>query len=337
MKLVVAEKNDAAQQIARLLSDEGKPSADKVYNTPIYRFRHEGEDWVSIGLRGHILEPSFPPELHFDAQEGWYGLTEDGEHLPANVPDGLARPPYESKRRPYLKDGISIKSWNIPSLPYLVWAPIEKLPAEKEIIRALKNLAKKADSVVIGTDFDREGELIGSDALIQIRQVAPDVPVSRARYSAFTKREIDHAFSHLVDLDQDLADAGDSRRYIDLIWGAVLTRYLTVAKRGGFGNTRSAGRVQTPTLALVVAREREREAFVPEDYWQIVGMGSFEDEEFKMSHIKNRFSDEQEAQAAFEKASLANTATVVEVTKRRRQSKPPTPFNTTSLQAAAGS
>ena len=117
MKLVVAEKNDAAQQIARLLSDEGKPSADKVYNTPIYRFRHEGEDWVSIGLRGHILEPSFPPELHFDAQEGWYGLTEDGEHLPANVPDGLARPPYESKRRPYLKDGISIKSWNIPSLP----------------------------------------------------------------------------------------------------------------------------------------------------------------------------------------------------------------------------
>ena len=335
MKLVVAEKNDAAQQIARLLSDEGKPSADKVYNTPIYRFRHEGEDWVSIGLRGHILEPSFPPELHFDAQEGWYGLTEDGEHLPANVPDGLARPPYESKRRPYLKDGISIKSWNIPSLPYLVWAPIEKLPAEKEIIRALKNLAKKADSVVIGTDFDREGELIGSDALIQIRQVAPDVPVSRARYSAFTKREIDHAFSHLVDLDQDLADAGDSRRYIDLIWGAVLTRYLTVAKRGGFGNTRSAGRVQTPTLALVVAREREREAFVPEDYWQIVGMGSFEDEEFKMSHIKNRFSDEQEAQAAFEKASLANTATVVEVTKRRRQSKPPTPFNTTSLQAAA--
>lgn len=335
MKLVVAEKNDAAQQIARLLSDEGKPSADKVYNTPIYRFRHGGEDWVTIGLRGHILEPSFPPELHFDAKEGWYGLTEDGEHLPADVPDGLARPPYESKRRPYLKDGISIKSWNIPSLPYLVWAPIEKLPAEKEIIRALKNLAKKADSVVIGTDFDREGELIGSDALIQIRQVAPDVPVSRARYSAFTKGEIDHAFSHLVELDQDLADAGDSRRYIDLIWGAVLTRYLTVAKRGGFGNTRSAGRVQTPTLALVVARERERQAFVPEDYWQIVGMGSFNDEEFKITHTKNRFSEEGEAQAAFKKACGAHSATVVEVTKRRRQSKPPTPFNTTSLQAAA--
>ena len=58
-----------------------------------------------------------------------------------------------------------------------------------------------------------------------------------------------------------------------LIWGAVLTRYLTLAKFGGFGNVRSAGRVQTPTLAPVVERERERMAFVPEDYWQIRGMG----------------------------------------------------------------
>ena len=63
MKLVVAEKNDAAQQIARLLCDVGKPKADKVYNTPVYRFDHDGEEWVSIGLRGHILEPNFPPCL----------------------------------------------------------------------------------------------------------------------------------------------------------------------------------------------------------------------------------------------------------------------------------
>ena len=66
-----------------------------------------------------------------------------------------------------------------------------------------------------------------------------------------------------VVLDQNLADAGESRQHIDLIWGAVLTRYLTLAKFGGFGNVRSAGRVQTPTLALVVERERERMAFVP--------------------------------------------------------------------------
>ena len=339
MKLVITEKNDAAQQIARLLCSVGKPKADKVYNTPVYRFTVDGEEWVTIGLRGHILAPDFPTELKFDKKLGWYAVSQEGEMLPADVPDGLARPPYESKRKPFLKDGIDIKGWKVPSLPYLVWAPIEKLPAEKEIIRALKNLAKKADSVVIGTDFDREGELIGSDALAMVRDVAPDVPVSRARYSAFTKAEIDHAFNNLVELDQNLADAGESRQYIDLIWGAALTRYLTMAKFGGFGNVRSAGRVQTPTLALVVERERERLAFKPEDYWVISGearpAGAGDDQAFKISHAQGRFTDENAATTAFSHVENATTGTVTEVVKKSRTQRPPTPFNTTSLQAAA--
>ena len=339
MKLVITEKNDAAQQIARLLCSVGKPKADKVYNTPVYRFTVDGEEWVTIGLRGHILAPDFPTELKFDKKLGWYAVSQEGEMLPADVPDGLVRPPYESKRKPFLKDGIDIKGWKVPSLPYLVWAPIEKLPAEKEIIRALKNLAKKADSVVIGTDFDREGELIGSDALAMVRDVAPDVPVSRARYSAFTKAEIDHAFNNLVELDQNLADAGESRQYIDLIWGAALTRYLTMAKFGGFGNVRSAGRVQTPTLALVVERERERLAFKPEDYWVISGearpAGAGDDQAFKISHAQGRFTDENAATTAFSHVENATTGTVTEVVKKSRTQRPPTPFNTTSLQSAA--
>ena len=62
VKLVVTEKNDAAQKIASLLGS-GKPKADKVYSTPVYRFTVDGEEWVAIGLRGHILELDFPPEL----------------------------------------------------------------------------------------------------------------------------------------------------------------------------------------------------------------------------------------------------------------------------------
>ena len=207
MNLIVTEKNDAAAQIARLLSDAGKPASDKVYNTPVYRFRWNGDDCVAIGLRGHILEPDFPDALTFDDENGWYAVSPDGEMLPTDIPDGLARPPYPSRRKPFLADGVDIKSWKVASLPYLVWAPIEKNPAEKEIIRSLKNLAKKADRVIIGTDFDREGELIGSDALRQVLDANPGLPASRARYSAFTKTEIDHAFSNLVDLDQNLADA----------------------------------------------------------------------------------------------------------------------------------
>jgi DNA topoisomerase-1 len=336
--LVVTEKNDAAQQIARLLSTSGRPKADKVYDTPIYRFTVNGEDWVTIGLRGHIMAPDFPPQLKFDKNEGWYGLTVDGEHLPADLPDGLARPPYKSKRKPFLADGVDIKGWKVPSLPYLVWAPIEKLPAEKGIIRALKNLAKKADAIVIGTDFDREGELIGSDALRQMRQVAPDTPVSRARYSAFTKAEIDHAFNNLVELDQDLADAGESRQYIDLVWGAVLTRYLTMARFGGLGNVRSAGRVQTPTLAIVVERERERLAFVPEDYWVVWGNLSKDgSDEFRTTHATARFKDKAAAEAAFAHVRDAKLARVTGVEKKSRTQRPPAPFNTTSLQAAAAS
>lgn len=338
MILVVTEKNDAATQIARLLCDVGKPKADKVYNTPIYRFKHNGDEWVTIGLRGHILAPDFPSELKYKRGQGWYGITSDGEVMPVSVPKSLAHPPFDTKRKPFLKDGVDIKGWKVPSLPYLVWAPIEKLPAEKEIIRALKNLAKKANAVVIGTDFDREGELIGSDALRQIRMVAPAVPVSRARYSAFTKAEIDHAFSNLVELDQDLADAGESRQYIDLVWGAVLTRYLTLARRGGFGNVRSAGRVQTPTLALVVEKEEERNAFVPEDYWVIGGELTHKDSDpFKTTHATARFKDKAEADRAYERVRDAKTATVTDVAKKARTQKPPAPFNTTSLQAAAAS
>ena len=127
-------------------------------------------------------------------------------------------------------------------MPYLVYAPIEKLPKEKEIIRSLKNLAKKADSIVIATDFDREGELIGSDALSCIQEVNPTAPVSRARYSApLRRRKLPTRSPILWSSTSNLASAGASRQDIDLIWGAVLTRYLTLVKFAGYGNVRCVG------------------------------------------------------------------------------------------------
>ena len=225
MKLVVTEKNDAAEKIAQLLGT--KVTRDKVFNTPIYRFAVDGEEWVSIGLRGHILEPDFTPQLVYKKRGGWRGITAEGEAVPAEIPANLPKPPFK-KKKPFSEDGVDLKGWKMDALPYLAYAPIEKLPKEKDIIRSLKNLAKKADSICIATDFDREGELIGSDALTCIKQVNDTAPVSRARYSAFTKEEIRHAFSNLAELDENLAAAGESRQDIDLIWGAALTRYLTL-------------------------------------------------------------------------------------------------------------
>ena len=187
MKLVVTEKNDAATKIASLLG-ASKPKADKVYSTPIYRFEVDGEEWVTIGLRGHILEPDFTPNLVYKKRGGWQGVTVEGETVPADVPASLAKPPFK-KKKPFTEDGVELKGWKMDALPYLVYAPIEKLPKEKEIIRSLKNLAKKADSIVIATDFDREGELIGSDALSCIQEVNPTAPVSRVLQPCGARRQ----------------------------------------------------------------------------------------------------------------------------------------------------
>ena len=333
MKLVVTEKNDAAEKIASLLG-AGSTKKDKVFNTPVYRFTVDGEEWVTIGLRGHILEPDFAPQLVYKKRGGWKGITADGETIEASIPTTLPKPPFK-KRKPFTEDGVDLKGWKMEALPYLVYAPIEKLPKEKDIIRSLKNLAKKADSICIATDFDREGELIGSDALNCIKEVNSTAPVSRARYSAFTKEEIAHAFSNLTTLDENLAAAGESRQDIDLIWGAVLTRYLTLVKFAGYGNVRSSGRVQTPTLALIVARERERLAFVPEDYWVIRGSFGEGEGAFEAPHATARFKSEAEAKAVMERIADAKTARVVSIEKKRRTMRPPAPFNTTSLMAAA--
>ena len=339
MELIITEKNDAASNIAKLLADTS-PKADKVYDTSVYRFKRGGEECVVIGLRGHILGVEFPKELAYTKTRGWEAKTAAGETISADIPKGLDTPPWKSKRKPYLAKGLDLGSWKIPVLPYLTFAPLVKEPSEKGIIRSLRNLAKKADSCIIATDFDREGELIGLDALSIVLEENPNIPIKRARYSAFIKKEIQAAFSaeNLADLDYDLAHAGESRQFIDLIWGAVLTRYLTVVKYSGIGNVRSAGRVQTPTLALVVAKEKEREAFIPEDYWDISATfapkGCAADA-FKGVHKGNPFKNEEQAKAAFANVKAASEATVVSIKKTSRTIQPPAPFNTTSLQAAA--
>lgn len=340
MHLIITEKNDAAKRIADLLGTK-KPKADKVFDTPIYRFEWNGSECVTIGLRGHILQVDFAPTLSYSKRLGWYGVSEDGKtKIPVELPKTLKKPPYK-KKKPFNEDSVDLKSWRVEVLPYLAYGPLEKLPKEKGIIRSVKNLATKADRVCIATDFDREGELIGMDALNMVKEANPTIEVSRARYSSFTKAEITKAFDNLVDMDFDLASAGESRQFIDLIWGAVLTRFLTLAKFAGYGNVRPSGRVQTPTLALVVEREKRRLAFVPEDYWvlkaQLQGKADDPGTQFQATHTTARFKSQEQAQAAHAAASSAQKATVTEITRTQRKVRPPVPFSTTSIIAAASS
>jgi DNA topoisomerase-1 len=335
VKLIVTEKNIAAKKLAEILA-LGKPKSEKVHGTAVYTFRRDGDDWAAIGLKGHILGVDFPLQLVYD--DGVWKAVWDEAHrpTPAKLPASLPTPPWQ-KRKPFTADGIDLKTWKLASLPFLVWAPIGKSPTEKDIVSALKSLAKKADEVVIATDFDREGELIGSDAAGLVREANKKATIKRARFSAITKEEIERAFDNLTDVDECLAQAGESRQDIDLVWGAVLTRYLTMAKYSGFGNVKPAGRVQTPTLALVVDREREREAFVPETYWTVRAKFRSGRDEFSASHATERFKAEGDAQRVMDRVSSANASsgTVTSVEKKQRKVAPPTPFNTTALQAAA--
>ncbi len=307
MRLIVSEKKDAAKRVAEILA-VGKPSSEKVYQTEVFNFRRDGEDWVSIGLRGHIMEVEFP-ETHPDIADA----TKE----------------------------VDLRKWKLESLPTLVNAPVLKLPHEKGIIQSLKSLAKKADLVIIATDFDREGELIGADARDIVRSVNKGVPVTRARFSAITRDEIERAIAEMGEVSDDLAQAGEARQDIDLIWGAVLTRYLTLAHqtktRRPFGDVLSAGRVQTPTLKLIVDREAERDAFVPEDFWTVKADFALGVEGFTAPHATERFKTESEALAVMGAVEGADTGTVVEVKRTKRRVEPPTPFNTTALMAAAAS
>jgi DNA topoisomerase I len=197
----------------------------------------------------------------------------------------------------------------------------------------LKKLAREADSVVIATDYDREGELIGADIKDLVLEANPGARISRARFSALTPPEIKGAFSNLDTLDENLAKAGEARQDIDLIWGAALTRFISLATTRLGQKFLSAGRVQSPTLALVVDREKEIKAFVPEDFWQIKVTCEHEGETFGARHKTERFGDEGEARAAFER--LGEEGRVTAVATRERTMNPPAPFNTTAFLAAA--
>ena len=122
--------------------------------------------------------------------------------------------------------------------------------------------------------------------------------MARARYSALTKEEIERAFSNLDQLSYDLAYAGSARQDIDLIWGATLTRAVSLASRRFGSNFLSVGRVQSPTLALIVERELERRAHVPKPFWELFANFAHPDGSFEAHHATDKFWEKAEADAA---------------------------------------
>jgi DNA topoisomerase-1 len=298
MRLIVTEKNNSAKKIAEILSG-GSAKADAAYKVPFYTWADADGDQMAVGLKGHVMGVAFP-------------------------------------------DAYS--NWQETDLHELIDAELVPEPTDKNVVKAIRKLAKDAGEVVIATDYDREGELIGLEALQQVLDVNPAIadrelearpPIKRARYSALTKEEIERAFSNLDELSFDLAYAGAARQDIDLIWGATLTRAVSLATRRFGSNFLSVGRVQSPTLALIVERELERRAHVPKPFWEVFARFQHPDGAFEAHHATDKFWDKQEADAAI--AGTKSPGVVKEVSSKRNSRKPPAPYNTTAFTTDASS
>lgn len=289
MRLIISEKANAARKIAQFLA-EGPVKEGKHRSVPYHTFTWQGEECVSVGLKGHVLNPEYPEEY---------------------------------------------SNWQKVDPKELIDARILKSVSEKGVAAAVKSLAKKADRVIIATDYDREGELIGVEALTLAFEANPGLMdhVERARFSALTKGEVTRAFENLVEVSKELADAGEARQDIDLIWGATLTRWVSRAVKRYGSAFLSVGRVQSPTLVLIAERELERRAFVPEPYWEVEAALQDGGEPFTARHAHGRFKEEAKAREALE--NLSETAVVTEVSQREATRPAPAPFNTTAFLTAA--
>ncbi|MEO1120641.1 MAG: DNA topoisomerase I [Pseudomonadota bacterium] len=207
------------------------------------------------------------------------------------------------------------------------------------IIRALK----KADSLYLATDPDREGEAISWHLveLLRERGVLVDKDVFRVVFHEITKKAIREAIDQPTELSNDLVNAQQARRALDYLVGFNLSPLLWKKIRRGL----SAGRVQSPALRLIVERELEIEAFKPREYWTIeADVGKKDDQfigrlaEFRGTKVE-QFSFENEASARDVENTIAEAAggklLVAKIDKKQRKRRPTAPFTTSTLQQEA--
>ena len=227
------------------------------------------------------------------------------------------------------------REWSLAGLPKLLETTPLKRVTESGIVAALQSIVRKFDRVVIATDFDREGELIGLECLELLLKVHPKIEVRRARYSALTRDAIEESFTHLQELDRALAEAAEARQEIDLVWGALLTRYMSITSGQRGRQFLSVGRVQTPTLALLVERDQEIKEFKPTPFWELLAHATKGEDAFTLRHAHGIFESKPEADALLAQVTGATHGTVQEFTEEETRRRPPPPFSTTLFVAEA--
>lgn len=204
---------------------------------------------------------------------------------------------------------------------------------KKDVVKELKKCVKEAENVYLATDPDREGEAI-SWHLANVLGIDENAE-NRIVFNEVTKDAVVDALKHPRTIDKNLVKSQETRRVLDRIIGFKLSKLLQNKIK-----SKSAGRVQSVALRLIVEREKEIEAFVPEEYWIVKAVFekddiSFEAELAKFNGKKINLKNEEDTLRVY--SSLSKEFVVDEIKKslKKRQSKPP--FITSTLQQEASS
>ncbi|MBR2679896.1 MAG: type I DNA topoisomerase, partial [Exiguobacterium sp.] len=200
------------------------------------------------------------------------------------------------------------------------------------VLKELKTAAKKATKIFLAADPDREGEAI---AWHLARALGVDETTEcRVVFNEITKDAIKESFKHPRKINRDLVDAQQARRILDRLVGYGMSPLLWKKVKKGL----SAGRVQSVAVKMIIDREREINAFDPEEYWTIKLDLNHDGETFETSFYgkdgkKMELKSEEDAQSVLD--TIDDTFKVIDVTKKERKRNASLPFTTSSLQQDA--
>ena len=200
-------------------------------------------------------------------------------------------------------------------------------------LKKIKEYAKKAEKIFIATDEDREGEAIGFHVATILKQKIDEVP--RITFHEITKKAILQALDQPRKIDMNLVNAQQTRRILDRIVGYKLSPLLASKIRKGL----SAGRVQSSALKIIIDREREIKAFIPQEYWKLTTFFKSKLEatliEFENNKIEKLSIKNQEMAQKIEDVVKSEDFSITKIDDKVREVKSPPPFMTATLQQAA--
>ena len=229
---------------------------------------------------------------------------------------------------PKSKIGVDIEAGFVPD-----YQPIK---GKEEVIEDLRSAAADSENIYLATDPDREGEAI-SWHLTELLEI-PDEKTFRVTFNEITKRVVQESIASPRPIDQDLVDAQQARRILDRIVGYQLSPLLWRKIRRGL----SAGRVQSVATRLVVDREREIRAFVPQEYWSLDVVlnripplvGSFQAHYHGEARKKTELTSEEQVNAIISDLAI-NPFVVTGIRRTEKKRQPAPPFTTSTLQQEA--